>query len=239
MLAALFSPMRGAGAHVVTGVALAALVATAAWRLAARATVTLLFLAGYLAIVLVWPFQPSRFIWGIWPLVLFVVAGGAFAALTWADGFHRVARLVVATAFVWVAVGYTLYEVRAVRGQWWASISRAANRRIEPAVAWTRANTSPTDVIAADDEGAVYLYTGRRAVPVASFTTDHYLADRSPVVEAIEGLEPLLTAFPLSAVLVGSKKTFDAAQYLASRPSPLLAPRAQFDGGAAFTVLPR
>lgn len=239
MLAALFSPMRGAGAHVVTGVALAMLVATAAWLLAARATVTLLFLAGYLAIVLVWPFQPSRFIWGIWPLVLFVLAGGTFAVLTRTDGVHRVARVAVATAFVWVAVGYALYEVRAVRGQWWSSISRAANRRIEPAVAWTRTNTTPMDVVAADDEGAIYLYTGRRAVPVASFTTDHYLSDRSPVVEATEGLEPLLAEFPLSAVLVGSRKTLAAAQYLASRPSPLLAPRAQFDGGAAFTVLPR
>src|SRR5690242_21572544 len=38
-----------------------------AWR---RMRVTTLFVAGYLAIVLVWPFSPLRFDWGIWPLVM-------------------------------------------------------------------------------------------------------------------------------------------------------------------------
>jgi hypothetical protein len=201
--------------------------------------VTLLFLAGYVAIVLVWPFPPSRFFWGVWPLLLFVLAGGAWAVLTRMDRSRRATRIAIAGAFLWVSAGYALYEVRAARGRWWSSISRAASRRIEPVVAWTRANTAPTDVVAADDEGAIYLYTGRRAVPVASFTTDHYLGDRTAAIEATEGLEPLLAEFPLRAVLVGSRKTFDAAQYLASRPSPLLVPREQFDGGAAFTVLPR
>ena len=117
--------------------------------------------------------------------------------------------------------------------------TRAGDGRIASAVAWTRANTAIGDVVAADDEGAIYLYTGRRAVPVASFTTDHYLGNRTAVVEASEGLEPLLAAFPLRTVLVGSKRTFDVTQYLASRPSPLVALRERFDGGAAYTVLPR
>ncbi|MEP6729330.1 MAG: hypothetical protein ABJE10_01765 [bacterium] len=54
-----------------------------------------------------------------------------------------------------------------------------------------------------------------------------------------EGLEPLLAPYPLRLVLVGSKATFDDAEYLTRRPRPLLAPRVQFDGGTAFTVLPR
>jgi hypothetical protein len=129
--------------------------------------------------------------------------------------------------------------LRAARGGWWASITRAGDRRIAPALAWTIANTSPTDVIAADDEGAVFLYTGRQAVPVASFTTAHYLRERSAEVDAKEGLEPILATYRPRAVLVESKATFDAAEYLTRRPVPLLAPREQFDGGAAFTVLPR
>ncbi len=239
MIAALFSPLRGAPAHAVTLVALAGLTLTAAWALARRATVTLLFLGGYLIIVLLWPFAPSRFLWGVWPLLLFIVASAAWSLSSTARTWPRAARAAMAAGFAWVVVGYALYEVRAVRGQWWSSISRAGTRRIEPAVNWTRAHTAPTDIVAADDEGAIYLYTGRRAVPVASFTTDHYLANRSPVVEAMEGLEPLLAEYPLRVVLVGSKRTFDAAQYLATRPSPLLALRERFDGGAAFTVLPR
>jgi len=58
-------------------------------------------------------------------------------------------------------------------------------------------------------------------------------------VEAEEGLVPLLATYPVSAVLVGSTRTFDAAQYLATRPVPLLALRDRFAGGAAFTVLTR
>lgn len=239
MIAALFSPLRGSAAHAATHVALVSLAAAACWALARRATVTLLFLAGYIAIIVVWPFPPSRFIWGIWPLLLFLVAAGGWAASRPTLAWPRALRVALGVAFAWVTVGYALYEVRAIRGQWWSSISRAGHRRIEPAVVWARANTAPADVVAADDEGAIYLYTGRRAVPVASFTTDHYLADRSPILEAEEGLVPLIAEYPLRSVVVGSRKTFDAAQYLASRPSPLLAIRAQFDGGAAFTVLPR
>lgn len=233
MMTALFSPARGATAHAVTLVSLIALGAVGAFTLVRRAPVTLLFLAAYAAIVLVWPFQPSRFVWGVWPLVLFVIAAAG------APLGRSPMRLLLAGLLLWIGVGYLAYELRAVRGRWWASISRAGDKRISAALAWTTANTSPLDVVAADDEGAVFLYTGRKAVPVASFTTSHYLRVRSAELEAREGLEPLLAAYPLRAVLVGSRATFDAAEYLTKRAVPLLAPREQYDGGAAFTVLPR
>ncbi len=233
MLTALFSPARGAVPHTITRLALAVLAVVGAVTMVRRAPVTLLFLVAYTAIVLVWPFQPSRFVWGVWPLILFVLAAAGTSRV------RRPVRLALAALLAWVGVGYAGYELRAVRGQWWASISRAGDARIAAALAWTNANTSPSDVVAADDEGAVFLYTGRKAVPVASFTTAHYLRVRSAEVEAREGLEPLLAAYPVRAVLVASKATFDAAEYLSTRAVPLLAPREQYDGGAAFTVLPR
>ncbi|MEO5814901.1 MAG: hypothetical protein ABIT20_06440 [Gemmatimonadaceae bacterium] len=233
MMTALFSPAGGATAHALTLVALTALGAFGAFALVRRAPVTLIFLLAYSAIVLVWPFQPSRFVWGVWPLVLFVMAAAG------SSRWRRPVRLLLGGLLLWVGAGYAAYEVRAARGGWWASISRAGDNRISAALAWTSANTSPADVVAADDEGAVFLYTGRKAVPVASFTTAHYLRVRSAELEAREGLEPLLAAYPVRAVLVGSRATFNAAEYLSTRPVPLLAPREQFDGGAAFTVLPR
>ena len=239
MLASLFSFVPGTTSHAITLLALGASLVVGALTLRSRAPVTLLFVAGYAALVLVWPFPPSRFVWGVWPLLLFVLAaaGRTVASAEW----KRLPALRVAGAIVllWVAVGYASYEQRAVRGRWWASISRSADGRIAPAIAWTRANTTPGDVVASDDEGAVFLYTGRRAVPVASFTTAHYLRSRSATVEANEGLVPILSAYPLRAVLVGTQRTFDAAQYLVTRPVPLLALRDQFAGGAAFTVLTR
>ncbi|MDB4892787.1 MAG: hypothetical protein JWL61_4642, partial [Gemmatimonadetes bacterium] len=239
MFTALFSPARGATAHAITLVALLVLSLAGARALVTRAPVALLFLLGYLAITLVWPFQPSRFVWGVWPLVLLVIVAAGWSITSGLSQWPRPARAVLAVLFLWVGAGYAAYEIRAARGGWWASISRAGDKRIAAALDWTAANTSPLDVVAADDEGAVFLYTGRKAVPVASFTTAHYLRERSAEVEAKEGLEPILAAYPLRVVLVGSKATFDAAEYLTKRPVPLLAPRGQFDGGAAFTVLHR
>jgi hypothetical protein len=239
MMATLFSPVRGSMAHALTLVALIAVGMAGARALVTRAPVTLLFLLGYFAITLVWPFQPSRFVWGVWPLVLFLLAAAGTTLTSTTPHWPVSIRAVLAALLLWAGVGYAAYELRAARGGWWASISRAGDKRIGAALDWTRANTAPSDVVAADDEGAVFLYTGRKAVPVASFTTAHYLRARSAELEAREGLEPLLAAYPVRAVLVGSRATFDAAEYLTTRPHPLLAPRGQFDGGAAFTVLPR
>lgn len=239
MFAALFSPVRGASAHVATLVALVALFALSAAMLARRAPVTLLFLLGYAAIVLVWPFPPSRFAWGIWPLILLVLVGPMTARMRGPRRRMNVPHVAVLLAFTWVAVGYLSYERRAIRGEWWASVSRSAARRIAPAVAWSLAHTTASDVVAADDEGSIFLYAGRRSVPVASFTTDHYLGNRTAETEAAEGLVGLLAEYPIRVVLVGSSRTFDAAAFLASRPVPILTLREQFAGGAAFTVTSR
>ena len=239
MLTALFSPARGSVAHGVTLVTLIAALAAGGRVLIRRAPVTLLFLLGYAIIILLWPFAPSRFVWGVWPLLLFVLAAAGWSLNPARNYWPAPARIALGAVMIWLGVGYSAYELRAARGRWWASISRAGDRRITPALAWTRANTTTSDVIAAEDEGAVFLYTNRQAVPVASFTTAHYLRVRSAQLEAKEGLQPLLATYRLRAVLVGSKATFDAAEYLTTRPVPLLAPGEHFDGGAVFTVLPQ
>jgi hypothetical protein len=239
MLAVLFSPLRGAVAHGATLAALGALAAMGVWSLRRRMPVTLLFVALYLAIVLVWPFNPSRFVWGIWPLLLLVVVAGAHAAASGARGLAQPARIALLASFAWVLTGYGAYELRGVRGSWWSSIARANARRIAPAVRWTLANTPPGDVLAAEDEGAIYLYTGRTTVPVFSFTTAQYLRDHSAAENATEGLGPIIAAYPVRTVIVGSRKTADAADFLVNSPMPRLALRAEFAGGVAYTVLPK
>jgi len=239
MLAVLFSPVRAGAARTATLVALGALALTGAWSVRRRLPVTLLFLAGYALIVLVWPFNPSRFVWGIWPLLLLLVVAGAHAAVAFPSRLALPARTVLLAAFAWVVVGYAAYELRGVRGSWWSSIARANTQRIAPAVQWAAANTAPGDVLAAEDEGAIYLYTGRRAVPVFSFTTAQYLRDHSAAENATEGLRPILDAYPVRTVIVSSRKTVDAADFLVNSPTPRLALRAEFPGGVAYTVLPK
>jgi hypothetical protein len=237
MLAVLFSPTRSGAAHGATLIALGVLAAVGAWSVRRRMPVTLLFVAGYLTIVLVWPFNPSRFVWGIWPLLLLLVAAGAYTAVAYPSRLALPARIALLAAFAWVGAGYAAYEFRGARGAWWSSIARANTRRIAPAVQWTLGNTAPGDVVAAEDEGAIYLYTGRRAVPVFSFTTAQYLRDYSAAENATEGLGPILSAYPVRTVVVGSRKTVDAADYLVNSPTPRLALRAEFSNGVAYTVL--
>ena len=236
MFAALFSPVRTAAPLTLFALAVIVAAGIAAWW--KRIPVTILFLGGYLAIVAVWPFQPSRFIWGVWPLILVLFVLGAHAAVFGGARWHRAVRVLVLASCCWVGVGYARYEVRAVRGRWWSSIPRAAVDHITFAVGWTRANTAPNDIVSTEDEGPVFLYTGRRTIPVRTFTVDQYLGDPTPEQEARAGLVPLLAAYPARAVLVSTRLARDAARYLASGPTPRLAARGDYVGGSAYIVLP-
>jgi hypothetical protein len=238
MLAALFSPWRGSAAHAATLLAFGALVVAGVMAFWRRLPITLLFLGGYVGIVLIWPFAPTRFIWCVWPLVLLLPALGMHAAInrsTW----PRFARAGLMLAFVWLAAGYGAYELRGVRGTWWSSIARANTKALDPLARWILANTTPDQIIATDDEEAVFLYTGRRTVSIIAFTTRHYLAGHEPRQDARDGLEPILDAYPVSVVVVGSAQTYAAAAALTVGPAPRLKLREQFAGGAAFTILPK
>lgn len=238
MLSVLFSPVKGGVAHAVTLASIALLAAAAcatSWR---KLPVTLLFLGGYLAIVVVWPFQTARFVWAVWPLLLALVVIGASAAASRRD-WALPLRAAIVAAFVWVACGYAAYETRAVKGKWWSSIARANTARMAPLVRWIIGNTAPGEVVASEYEGAVYLYANRQALPIVSLTPRQYLHDYTAQENAREGLQPVLDAYPVRTVVVGSGKAFDAAQYLVKTTPPRLAPREQFAGGAAYTALAR
>jgi hypothetical protein len=56
------------------------------WRLARRAPVTLLVTSAYVGVVMLWPFDPTRFLWGMWPLVILLVASTIAQLLPWARG---------------------------------------------------------------------------------------------------------------------------------------------------------
>src|SRR6185503_2082335 len=61
---------------VIAVLAVLALAVAGCVSLYARARVTLLFVALYFAAVLVWPFSPLRFVWGVWPLVVLLLLAG-------------------------------------------------------------------------------------------------------------------------------------------------------------------
>ena len=180
----------------------------------ARARVMILFLALYMAIVLVWPFSPLRFVWGVWPLMMLLPAIGMAAA--WREFIvrHRLpARGALVAAGTVLALGIASFNVRGYANAWWSSNARFHARRVLPQLAWVARATQPRDVIAADAEAAVYLYTGRQAVPITSFTAVEYAHERS-VAEETEIIRQLLDQYRPKYVLATSPHVVEATANL-------------------------
>jgi hypothetical protein len=216
------------GALLLLGIGLA--------RLWGRSRVTFFFLCAYLTIVLFWPFTPTRFVWGIWPLLTLVVALGVATVWGWrphamAWRATRVAGIAVAAS---VVCGYSIYTTRGYRGHWWSSIPRHAGQVSRPLVRWTLQHTRPTDIVASNAEPLVYLYTGRRSIPITSFSVDEYFAPPS-VASRMDALRSIIRSYPVDAVAVMANDSVSAAAIrLASGPAPELVLRDTIPNGLIF-----
>jgi hypothetical protein len=168
--------------------ALAGLIALGAWRLRRRIPVTLWFLASYMALVIVWPFEPTRFVWVLLPIFGLMAAYGVAAVAGWRPTRWplRLARGGVLATAVLLAAGYAVYNVRGVRERWWATIPDQNTARATPLVGWVRASTTETDVLATDDDALLHLYTGRPTVPVGTFTPQEYLQAQTYQFASVE-----------------------------------------------------
>jgi hypothetical protein len=191
--------------------------------LAKRATVTLLFVALYIAVTLLWPFSPLRFLWGIWPLLVVISVGGVLSLwrARFAPPWSRVARGVCVVAGAIAIAGALNFNIRGYANAWWATVSRSFAPRIQPQLVWVTEKTGHADVIVTDDEGAVYLYTGRRALPANAFTAQQYFQPRS-AQESARWMAETVRAFSPTYVVAWAKPTLDAAAILASGPRPVL-----------------
>lgn len=207
---------------LLTLVLVVLLLAYGAWRARRHSPVTLVFLALYFALVIVWPDQPLRFAWGVWPLLMLLLVL-PLEVLQQAD-VPSALRAGVGVAALLLVPGLLRYNVSGYRGRWWASIPRSMTARAQPVVSWVRAHTGPHDVVAAESEPIVYLYTGRQAVPVAPFTAVQYLRRRTTAQNA-DALRQILHATGAHYVVMQAPAEVNAARALAadSTASPRLA----------------
>ncbi|HEX4573862.1 MAG TPA: hypothetical protein VH158_01930 [Gemmatimonadales bacterium] len=119
-------------------------------------------LAGYLAILAVWPFPPDRFLWAVLPWLALVWVAGAGAL--WRGRW----RVPVAVLVVVVVLGYARYEGRGLGGRWWAIAAQRISANFAELLPGVAA-LPDTAVLATDDEALVWLYTRKRAVPLYLF----------------------------------------------------------------------
>lgn len=164
--------------------------------------VAVLALAGYLALVVVWPYQIERFVWGVWPLILLVAYAGArdlYLRARGSGGWRvgsavtapRAALAVSALAGVLV-VGHTVYNLRGFSRGWESSASRGMASRLLPIIQYVQADPRLAGaVISTEASPLVALYTGETVVPVEILSVmDHVhvksRAERASIIAAID-----------------------------------------------------
>jgi hypothetical protein len=218
-----FMPMAAVWPRALAFVTACALAATGLGVLVRRSTVTAIFLAAYAVVILIWPFEPDRFILAVWPLLTISGLAGVAAIWRWRPTLlvTRSTRLVLLALSAVVALGFSAYNVRGYRNQWWASVQRDAGRRAKPIVEWVAASTAPSDVLMTDDDLLVYLYTGRRGMPTSSFLPRERV--RPPTdSDNIAAVRTMVDSFSPRYYITTSEPGRRAAEALTIGESPVL-----------------
>jgi hypothetical protein len=243
-IGAVFAPGVGATTRAVIVLAVIGVLGVGAWGLARRAPATAFFLVGYAAIVVVWPYAPDRFLWGVWPMVLLTLGLGAAEGVRGArerraNGLPLVAHATLVVAAGALVFGLVRYNARGYQQRWWDTAQRAVARQLLPLVDWTERNTRPGDVIASDGDPLLHLYTGRHVVPTARWAVEAYPAAADSATRLAD-LQELLAVYNPRYVLLSSNKSPSGPATAVLRDGPRL--RLQMltvlsSGGAAFTTV--
>lgn len=204
--------------RVAASLGLAGFFGVGLWTMWRRSPVAALFLVGYLVIVVLWPFDPARFTWGVWPLVGLVY--GLAGATVWRSA-HRVARPFALGAFAALTVGYAGYNYLGATRGWWTTVQQSIADRARPLAEWVVANTDSGAVVATDDDVLIHLYTGRRAIPNGAFTPQEYLVPQTSDF-AVRTLRTILATYEVDYVLASTAYGAYAARGLVqARPAEL------------------
>ena len=199
------------------------LLALAAWRNWRRVPITLVFLTGYGAVLLAWPFEPTRFMLVWWPVLSILVVTAVRSIWVWkpAQGGLRGLRLSALACVALIAVGYGAYNLRGVREKWWLNIQSSMAGPAKPIAEWVMRSTQPHDVVITDHDLIVYLYTGRRGVPTATFTALGHITPLNAAQDA-EVLRTMIRDFSPRWYIAYARQSIESAEILTTDSVPLL-----------------
>lgn len=220
-----------------TVIAALAILSIGLWHLFRQARVTALFICAYVAILLVWPFTPARFMWAIWPLFIIAFVAGVLAIKEWqsSSAWRPPVRGALAVGAGLSLAGYLIYNARGYSGRWWSSIARNAVSVAAPTVNWVARNTSPNALISTNAELMVYLYTGRAAVPATRFLADDYFTLAS-VESRADALRSILASYRIDAVAIIANDSLEvAARRMSAGVEPTLQLRDSVPAGLIFS----
>ena len=109
--------------------------AASVWR---RIAITIAFLLLYVAIILAWPFEPTRFALVWWPVLAGLCVAGVRRVWRWrpAPLALQATRFAGLAATLVVAAGYATYNARGAREKWWANLQSDASVTAKPIAEW-------------------------------------------------------------------------------------------------------
>jgi hypothetical protein len=222
---------------------LAAAVAVASFgtglaALARRAGAIAAFLVLYGAVVLLWPYNPERFVWAVWPLAgLVLLAAGRASGARFAPRWPYAPRVATAVIALLLA-GHAAYAVRGFAGGWAGAPQKAMTARLWPLVQWTVTHAAPTDIVASDGHVMIALYTGRTTMPVSVLTPAEHVRDKSASQYAAEWAALAARYRPQLLVLSRGTPEIDAVPTWAMMSTaPIVTPLAAVPGGGAAFAL--
>ncbi len=230
----LHAPVDVLWPRIISFMALVALLVFGARNLARRAPVTVAFMAIYFAVVMIWPFEPNRFLLGLWPVLALCVAMGVRGILQWQPARPLApARYAAVALCIGLAIGAGTYNGRGYHNSWWVNVQRTGGERLKPIVEWVAHNTAMSDVIATDHDPAVYLYTGRRAVPTSTWMVRERVRPLS-AQEDVKAVRQLLSDLRPEYYVPTSVIGLNTATALARSKPPVLRYLGATPNGAAF-----
>lgn len=151
------------------------LLAVVGWAvcLRQRLPVAELYVALSLGIIVLWPWEPTRFLLPLIPLLLFYVVQGGQALLGWwREGKLAVgpaSNWAIASGFVWVLVAFdavsNLEFISSLDKQRQRATSElGAFNEIQNLFRWVKENVAEAETVASLNPPLVYLYTERKCV---------------------------------------------------------------------------
>jgi hypothetical protein len=222
-------PMRWVATLVVT-----AFFAGGWWLMLRKVPVAALMVAGYMLLVLMWPFPPQRFTFGIWPLLGLHFGLAVEAMVRWKPRPSLVALRLAGIGFaVLLAAGYARSNYYSASRGWWTGVQGYVADRSRPMAEWVRDNTSEDAILCTEDDVLIYLYTGRRAVPIGTFTPmDHMQAQTTEFTTEVLGR--IVRTFNVDYVLTTTPFGARAAQGLLQAATPTLTFTGAIELGAIY-----
>lgn len=206
--------------------------------LARRGSVLVPFLGLYGGVVLVWPYNPERFVWAVWPLAGLTLVASVHALGQWGAGRWPHAPRAAAALVVVLLAGHAAYAARGLAGGWAGAPQRAMTARLWPLVQWTVTHAGPRDIVASDGHVMIALYTGRTTMPVSMLTSAEHVRDKTPPQVARE-LSALVSRYqPQVLVLSRGTPAADVIPLWALAPgAPAVTPLAPVPGGGVGYAL--